>query len=70
MTQNVLGRPLWEALSSLPPEAEKPRLVETAAPKRDGGVRLEGTPRVIACRENIWIAARFLDQAPRDKEDA
>ncbi len=69
MTQNVLGRPLREALSSLPPEAEKPRLVETCAPKRDGSVRREGTLRVIACREGEWILARFLDGAPERKTE-
>ena len=67
--QNILGRPLGEALSSLPPDAEKPLVVETAAPRRDGKDRAEATPRVVACRGNVWIAARFLDGPPKKKED-
>ena len=67
---NVLGRPVREALSSLPEGAEAPRIIETAAPRRDGQPRKEGTLRVVACRENTWIAARFLDGAPREKEEA
>ena len=53
------------------PEGQKPpRVVETAAPVRHGPVRQDGTLRVIACREDEWIAARFLDDAPREKEEA
>ena len=66
---NILGRPLGEALSSLSPEEAPPRVVETAAPRRDGQTRREGTLRVVACRENEWIAARFLDGPPRKKEE-
>jgi len=67
---NVLGRPVREALSSLPAGEEQPRIIETAAPKRDGQTRQEGTLRVVACREGVWIAARFLDGAPRKREEA
>ena len=67
---NVLGRPVREALSSLPAGAEAPRIIETAAPRRDGQTRQEGTLRVVACREGAWIAARFLDGAPRKREEA
>ena len=70
MTQRILGRPVAEALSSLPEGAPPPRVVETAAPRRDGTVRREGTLRVIACRGDVWIAARFLDGAPRGREEA
>lgn len=69
--EKLLGRPVKEALSSLPAGCAAPsRVIETAAPRRDGQFRRDGTLRIVACRENIWIAARFLDQAPRDKEDA
>ena len=67
---NVLGRPVREALSSLPAGEEQPQIIETAAPKRDGQIRQEGTLRVVACREGVWIAARFLDGAPRKREEA
>ena len=67
--RNILGRPLGEALSSLSPVEAPPRVVETAAPRRDGQTRREGTLRVVACREGVWIAARFLDGAPRKKEE-
>ena len=67
---NVLGRPVREALSSLPAGAEAPRIIETAAPRRDGQTRQEGTLRVVACRGNAWIAARFLDGTPRKSEEA
>ena len=67
---NILGRPLREALSSLPPDEAPPRVVETAAPRRDGQTRQEGTLRVVACREGVWIAARFLDAVPERKEEA
>lgn len=65
----ILGRPVKEALSSLPAGETPPAVVETAAPRRGDAPRREGTLRVIACRENQWIAARFLDALPREKED-
>ena len=68
--RNILGRPLGEALSSLFPDEAPPRVVETAAPRRDGQMRREGTLRVVACREGVWIAARFIDQAPERKDEA
>ena len=67
---NILGRPLREALSSLPPDEASPRVMETAAPRRDGQTRQEGTLRVVACREGVWITARFIDQAPERKDEA
>ena len=67
--QKILGRSVEAALSSLPAGSEPPRIVETAAPRRDGQTRTEGTLRVVACREGEWIAARFLDAPPRKKED-
>ena len=67
---NVLGRPVREALFSLPAGETPPRIIETAAPRRDGQTRQEGTLRVVACREGVWIAARFLDGAPRKREEA
>ena len=69
MTRDILGRPVAEALSRLPEGAEPPRVVETAAPVREGKPRRDGTLRVVACRENEWIAARFLDGPPRKKEE-
>ena len=68
--RNMLGRPLGEALSSLPAGETPPRVVETAAPRRDGQTRREGTLRVVACREGVWIAARFLDFIPERKNEA
>lgn len=68
--QRILGRPLSEALRTLPEGQKPPRVVETAAPVRNGPVRQDGTLRVIACREDEWIAARFFDDAPREKEEA
>ncbi|MBQ9264471.1 MAG: hypothetical protein IJ189_09770 [Clostridia bacterium] len=69
--QNVLGRPVKEALSSLPAGQTPPRIIETAAPRKDGQVRSTGTLRVVACREGVWIAARFYDQTPpQENEDA
>ena len=68
--RNILGRPLGEALSSLSPDEAPPRVVETAAPRRDGQTRKEGALRVVACREGVWIAARFLNQAPERKDEA
>ena len=66
---NILGRPLREALSSLSPDEAPPRVVETAAPRRDGQTRQEGTLRVVACREGVWIAARFIDKTPERKDE-
>ena len=68
--RSVLGRPLGEALSSLPEGEAPPRVKETAAPRRDGQTRREGTLRVVACREGVWIAARFLDSIPERKNEA
>jgi len=68
--QNMLGRPLEEALQSLPQGAKRPRVVETAAPARNGQARQEGTLRVMACREDEWIVARFVDRQPRETEEA
>ena len=67
--RSVLGRPLKEALSSLPADVQPPQVTETAAPVRNGQKRREGTLRVVACREGQWIAARFLDGPPREKEE-
>ena len=67
---NMLGRPLDEALKSLPEGMPCPRIVETAAPARNGQVRQEGTLRVISCREGEWIVARFVDRQPREAEEA
>ncbi len=69
MTQEILGRPVREALALLPGEAEPPRIVETAAPARKDARRRDGTLRVVACRGNEWIAARFHDGPPRKKEE-
>lgn len=66
--QNLLGRPLDEALKSLPDHQNAPPIIETAAPHKDGA-RQGGTLRVMNCRENEWIVARFFDGAPREKED-
>ena len=68
--RNILGRPLGEALSSLPPDEASPCIKETAAPRRDGQTRQEGTLRVVACREGVWIAARFIDTVPERKDEA
>ena len=67
--QEMLGRPVREALSSLPEGQAAPRIVETAAPARPGQERREGTLRVVACREGVWVAARFLDHPPRKAEE-
>ncbi len=64
---NALGRPAEKALQAAP-DREKIRIVETAAPQRNGETRREGTLRVLCCRGNTWVAARFLDGAPRRKE--
>ena len=65
--QQILGRPVREALSSLPENAPKPQVIETAAPPRkDGHTRQEGTLRIVACREGAWIAARFPDRTPEE----
>ena len=66
---NILGRPLREALSSLPPNETPPCVKETAPPRRDGQIRQEGTLRVVACREGVWIAARFIDTVPERKDE-
>ena len=66
---DLLGRPVKEALSSLPAQDAPPRIVETAAPRRDGQTRREGTLRLICRRGGTWIAARFLDGPPREKEE-
>ena len=66
--KSVLGRPLQEALSSLPAGSEPPRITETAAPRRDGAFPRSGTLRVIACRQGEWVCARFADELPRQKE--
>ncbi|MBQ7655723.1 MAG: hypothetical protein IJI53_08490 [Clostridia bacterium] len=58
-----LGRSVEAALSSLPEGAEKPRIVETAAPRRDGNTRKDGTLRVVAVRDGEWITARFYEDA-------
>ncbi len=69
MIFRCVGLPLSEALASLP-EGEKPKIVETSAPRRDGSVRSEGTLRLVACRQGVWIVSRFLDQDPKtEKED-
>ena len=68
--RNILGRPLGEALSSLSPDEAPPCVKETSAPRRDGQTRQEGTLRVVAYREGVWIAARFIDQAPERKDEA
>jgi len=67
---DLLGRSLEEALSSLPPGADRPRVLVTAAPKKNGEVRQNGTLRLICCRGDTWIAARFLDGPPQGKEEA
>ena len=69
MAWELLGRPVQEALSECPAGAEPPRIVETAAPSRDGQTRRDGTLRVVACWGNVWIAARFHDGPPRGKEE-
>ena len=68
--QKLLGRPVKEALSSLPADEAPPRVVETAAPRKDGQTRRDGTLRVVACREGLWIAARFFDSVPERKNEA
>ena len=68
--QSVLGRPVREALFSLPEGAETPQIIETAAPRRDGQTRQDGTLRVVACRDGVWIAARFWDGPPKKREEA
>ena len=64
--EKVLGRPAEKALRAAP-ESEHIEIVETAAPRRNGDTRREGTLRVLCCRGNTWVAARFLDSAPRRK---
>ena len=67
--QSVMGLPLEEALSSLPEGAPRPQIIETAAPRRDGQARTEVTLRVLSCRGDTWIAARFLDREPRVQKE-
>ena len=43
--RNILGRPLGEALSSLSQDEAPPRVVETAAPRREGQPPREGVLR-------------------------
>jgi len=68
--QKLLGRPVDEALRSLPEGHVPPKVTETAAPARNGQARGEGTLRILAVRGNEWIAARFLDAAPKEIEEA
>ncbi|MBE5787549.1 MAG: hypothetical protein E7324_08435 [Clostridiales bacterium] len=68
--QDLLGLPLAEALRRLPEGHAAPRVTETAASARNGQARGEGTLRIIAVRENEWIAARFMDAAPKEQEEA
>lgn len=66
----ILGRPLQQVLESLPAGQKPPAVQETAAPLRPGQERRAGgTARIVACREDRWIVARFWDEAPREKED-
>ena len=60
--QPFLGLPLEEALAKA---AEQPQIILTAAPRKDGKTRQEGTLRLIRCRDGQWVAARFLDGAPK-----
>ena len=68
--RQFLGRTVQEALSLLPPGQDAPRILETAAPLRAGQEKKEGTLRVVACREGVWIAARFQNFGPSQKEEA
>lgn len=67
--ENALGRPVEKALQAAP-DRENIRVVETAAPQKNGETRREGALRVLRCRGNIWVVARFLDGAPQRKENA
>ena len=69
MTSELLGLPLKEALSLLPPGAAEPRLTVTAAPKKNGETRTDGTLRLLCRRGDEWIAARFMDGQPQGKEE-
>ena len=62
MTFDVLGRTVEAALSSLPKDAPAPKIIVTAAPRRDGQTRQDGVLRVVAVRDGEWIAARFIDE--------
>ena len=64
--EKVLGRPAEKALQAVP-ESEQIKIAETAAPQRNGDTRREGTLRVLRCRGNTWVAARFRDGAPQRK---
>ena len=70
MTIDLLGLPLKEALSLLPPGAPLPRVTVTATPKKNGETRMDGTLRLICRRGDEWIAARFMDGQPQGKEEA
>ena len=71
MTDQILGRPLdvLEARARAAGETAT-SVTETAAPHRNQPPRQEGTLRVIRRGKNEWVAARFLDGAPRGKENA
>ena len=66
---DLLGLPLEEALSLLPPGAPAPRVAVTAAPAKNGQTRGDGTLRLVCRRGDIWIAARFWDLQPQGKEE-
>ncbi|MCR4885649.1 MAG: hypothetical protein K5919_01890 [Clostridiales bacterium] len=66
----LLGLPLKEALSLLPPGAPAPRVTFTAAPKKNGETRQDGTVRLVCVRGDEWIAAQFMDRQPQGKEEA
>ena len=68
--QELLGRPVEDALRCLPEGQTPPRVVETAAPVRNGQGRQGGVLRILSIRENEWIAARFMDAVPQEKEEA
>ena len=67
--KKYLGRSLQDALASLPPGANNPRVLITTAPARNGETRREGALRLVCCRGDTLIAARFSDQPPRRKEE-
>lgn len=57
-----LGRPAED----LPAGADE--MTVTAAPAKNGETRREGTLRLIRYRNGCWVAARFLDGKPKEKE--
>ena len=59
---DILGRPVEEAVLSLPPGAKTPQVLETSAPRKNGEGRQGGVLRVIRVRGDQWIAARFFDR--------